>query len=128
MPMPALPTMSSAGILTEPKQIASYLFDCFLASENSQSTSYPIYSLPYLVETCTGRITALPNMVTSALQGLYGAFFESITSNVTLVDYIEEPEKVVLSIRMTMTSDGNHYDLARLVERIGENEFRQIVQ
>lgn len=123
MPIPPLPTLTSAGILTEPNQIADYLFKCFLATEQSQSTYFPVYSLPYLVEQTTGKINNLPDSAAEALRSLYGSYFESVSVNVYLKDMIEEPEKVALIIKMTLTIDGKIYDLSRLVEKTEDNLF-----
>lgn len=123
MPIPSLPTLSSSGILTEPNQVADYLFKCFLSSEASQSSYFNIFSLPYLVEQNTGRVNNLPDDVSEALKGLYGAYFESVSVNVQLKDLPEEPEKLALIIRMTLTIDGKIYDLSRLVEKTDNNLF-----
>lgn len=123
MPIPPVPTLTSAGILTEPNQIADYLFKCFLATEQSQSTYYAVYSLPYLVEQNTGKINNLPDDVANALKALYASYFESVTANVYLKDMVEQPEKVALIIKMTLTNDGKIYDLSRLVEKTEDNFY-----
>lgn len=123
MPIPTLPTMSSSGILTEPNQVADYLFKCFLSSEASQSSYFSVHSLPFLVEQNTGRINNLPDDVSGALKDLYGAYFESVSVSVHLKDIPEEPEKVALIVRMTLTIDGKMFDLSRLVEKTENNIF-----
>lgn len=125
MPIPALPTLSSSGILTEPKQVADYLFRSFMASENSQSSHYPIYSLPYLVEKSTGRVGNLPDEIAEALRSMYESYFESVTVDVRLEENLVSPELLALVIRMTLSIDGKMYDLARLVEKIADNVFTE---
>lgn len=123
MTMPALATMSSSGILTEPKQIAEYLFLCFKASEDSQSNLFPVQSLPAIIENCTGRINMIPDECNAALRSLYGAYFETVSSDVRLMEYVPEPEKMVLAIRMTLGVDGKTFDLSKLITKTEGNGF-----
>ena len=117
MSTPAVPTMSTAGYLTAIEPSMDFLFRCFLASEYSQSVNFDIISLPYLIQKHGGDNDAMLTAIQSALNDLYGQYFDSVICRVTGVPYSEDPSKIHMMVSVTVWRDSAAYELSRAVKR-----------
>ena len=81
----AVPTLSRAGYVTEGKILARKLFDYYMLSLYSQSTTYygNITSLAYSLYKGGDDVEAFSEYVKSSLSTYYGRYFERVIIEVT---------------------------------------------
>lgn len=115
MDTPAVPTLSTAGFLSAPETMMTYLFDCFLASEESQSNLFDIKSFTAVIAKYSGSPEEVTQQVQQALNELYTPYFERVSCVVNGEPWHEDPSKWFLRIRLTVFRDGISYDLQRAV-------------
>lgn len=111
---PSIPSLSVDGFITNKNAIMVKLFEYFLTSDYSQSTTFrgDIASLKYLIATYETNIE-LKNTIITTLTRLYGAYFKTPLIN---VDFIESEDTSIIKyvIDIKCWDDGSvEYSLSK---------------
>lgn len=119
MSIPAIPTLSEDGWVTNPIKIADYLFSYFFTSEYSQTYLFnnKIASLPYIIQDTQGDLNRLSGDVTNWLKLLFSNYFVNINIEANTTQDPKNPNNYQLTILVEFTdADGKSYSLGRLLE------------
>lgn len=118
----AIPTLSKAGIITDPKQGMLYLFKSFLTIDKSVSNHHRsrVHSLVYLIKQLAKSPEELRTAVEDSLTEMYTVHFDKVQVQVELatatdLDLSETPA-VTLSMALLVEDEGVSYQLSAVLE------------
>lgn len=111
-----LPTLTIDGYVTNKNIMMRKLWGYFLTSEYSQSNTFysRICSFKWLLATKDVE-TDLAKAIEDNLNYLYGKYFDSVVTQVTILD-ISNTGMCKLKIQLKATDDGKQYDLSQELE------------
>lgn len=114
----SVPTLSASGWERGIKEKSDRLMSYFLVSQYSQSQiNYgTVGSLPYLIKTYAETPDRLSTAIQDALTTIYGAYFDTVTVIVNVVDEVEGGAKQRIEMDVTVTENGLRYTVGRLLE------------
>lgn len=112
----SLPTLSSAGYVQDPAQILDTLLSYFFVADYSQSNAHygEVASLPYIIKVNSNNRGGLTRDVESTLVRMLGAYYDSVSINVTVEENNGSPESYDIRVTGSVTSKGRQYSLAKL--------------
>lgn len=114
-----VPTLSSAGFVSDPARKLDHLMSYFFIAEYSQSTVHAGYvtSLPYLIKNHAHDPAVLVDRIETSLKRMLDGYFEDVTINVTLDPVKEENQdpKIDIQVEGIVVDEGKSYPLAKLL-------------
>lgn len=119
MAVPALPSLSEHGWITNPVETADMLISHFFISENSQTYLFKdkIASLPYILQQNQDDTQKLAADVNFWLNTLFSNYFKNIDITVNVNETDNNPNMFQLTIYVNFTDNtGKTYSLGRLIE------------
>lgn len=114
-----VPSLSSAGWLTNLNEKADALMSYYIGSEHSQTHLYrdKVTSLPYHIQQYGNSPLKLKDAVERDLSDYFQRYFESADVTVTVDEpNQDDPERINLQVKVTVTENGKRYSLGKLIE------------
>lgn len=125
MAQPVL-TLSTKGVLQDPKDKADRQMAYYLVSNHSQSNMLRdfVLSLPKRIQEFEGDVELLCAKIREDVQNLYRIIFDAIEVTVT-PSYPNEadPNEVNLTVQALVTEAGTTYSLGRIINVKGNRTF-----
>lgn len=125
--MVKVPTLTSAGWVSDIVTKATSLMDYFLTSEESQSQLFRgnISSLPYLVQQHGNEPYRLEERTQSTLTRYLSKYFEEAQVRVSADNLESEDGRYNLTIDITLTDAGRQHSFGSLIE-VGESRILNV--
>lgn len=132
----SIPTLSAAGIITDPKQGILYLFKSFLTIDKSVSNHHreSVHSLMYLVKKYAKSPEELRDAVEESLIQMYNVFFTEVKVQVELESAtqlgIYDTPAVNLKMALLIEDEGKSHQLAAVLEdafKEGDRMYKRVV-
>lgn len=114
-----VPSLSAKGWLADPKAKADRLMAYYMTSNYSQTNLFrgEIVSLPKQIQQYGKSATDLRDYIQSDVERLFGAYFDSVSCEVTTDRPDPEDEgRLNITVSAFLTQDGQTYSLGRLIE------------
>ena len=131
-----IPTLSKAGIITDPKQGMLYLFKSFLTIDKSVSNFWRngVHSLMFLIKKHGKSPEELRDAVEDSLTRLFNVFFNDVRVLVELESATDLPlsQTPAVNLKMSILVDenGRPYQLAAVLEdafKEGDRAYGRVV-
>lgn len=117
-----IPTLSTVGIIKDPKQAILYLFKSFLTIDKSVSNHWrsQIHSLMYLVKKHAKSPEELRDAVDDALVEMYNVFFNDVKVQVEIESatalVLSDSPAINLKMAIMVEDGGKNYQLSAILE------------
>lgn len=125
----AVPTLSTEGWVKDVTGMADRLMSYFLVSDYSQTAFYPgqVSSLPYLIQQHGSDAFSLKQRTRDTLHEFLRRYFDNVDLEVvTDIPAPDDPNRINLTIRATVTLDSKSYSLGRLIN-VNNNLIQRII-
>lgn len=115
--MAKLPTLTTAGWVSDVVIMSTTLMDYFLMSDHSQTQFYPgeVSSMPYLVQQVGSEPRELERRAKVALEKLYGRYFDRVAVEVTSDNLNDRSGRYNLTLDVAVVIDGEQHRLGRML-------------
>lgn len=112
----AVPNLSEAGWITNPKEKADIMFAHFFLAEFSQTQFYPgrISSFPYIVQTSIGDVDRFVEITRETLKNYFRPLYSKVSVEMTFKESTSKPGTYVFDISVILTDEtGTEYSVAK---------------
>lgn len=122
--MPKLPTLTTAGWVSDVITQSTSLIDYFLMSDHSQTQFYPneVSSMPYLIQQVGSDPSQLARRTETALERLYGRYFDRVAVEVKADKLNSQDGRYNLTIDLAVNQSGKQHRLGRML-LIGDSKI-----
>ena len=117
--MQVIPTLSSAGFVSDVPTMIDRMLAYYLTSDYSQSNLFhgQILSLQKQMQAYQHNDIELITNVREQLEGYFGGIADAVTVTVsTARPNPEDPARINVSVSVSVIKGGKQYDIARLIE------------
>jgi len=117
----ALPSLDTAGWVTDVGEKAERLLAYFLTSDHSQSNAFVglVQSLPYIIQSYIGNFLFLRGEIERSLNALYRDYFDGCSITVTIEPIVqngvESESEYSITLAVTVTEAGRNHSLGRIL-------------
>jgi len=117
----ALPTLDTAGWVTDVAEKAERLLGYFITSEASQSNIFlcNIQSLPAVIQSTGSDFIILRRTVEDQINALFRPYFQGVTTNVTIepitINGIASDAQFTIRLELKVSEGGVNHSLGRLL-------------
>lgn len=112
----AIPQLSEAGWVTNPKEKADLMFAHFFLSEFSQTQFYPgrISSFPYIVQSTLNDVDKLIETTKETLRNYFRPFYSKVSVEMIFNEDKTKPATYIFDISIVLTDQtGKEYSVAK---------------
>lgn len=122
--MPKVPTLTTAGWVSDVIIQSTTLMDYFLMSDYSQTQFYPgeVSSMPHLIQEVGSEPNQLERRTQSALERLYGRYFDRVAVDVKADKFDAQDGRYNLTIDLAVVQAGKQHRLGRML-LIGDSKI-----
>ena len=116
-----LPTLDTAGWVTDVAEKAERLLGYFITSDFSQSNIFlgNIQSLPSVIQASASDFSVLRRVVEDQINSLFRPYFQGVSTNVTIepnvINGIESDAQYTIRLELKVTESGITHSLGRLL-------------
>lgn len=116
-----LPTLDTAGWVTDVAEKAERLLGYFITSDFSQSNIFlgSIQSLPSVIQASASDFLVLRRVVEDQINSLFRPYFQGVSTNVTIepnvINGIESDAQYTIRLELKVTESGITHSLGRLL-------------
>lgn len=115
----AVPTLSTAGFVTDMPTMIDRMFSYYLTSDYSQSNLFQgkILSLQKQVQAYQHDRTMLVNNIREELEGYFNSVADSTTVRVSIDDpNPDDPNRINITLEAMVVKGGKAYSVGKLIE------------
>lgn len=126
----AIPTLSTAGFVTDIPSMIDRMFSYYLTSDYSQSNLFQgrVLSLQKQIQAYQHDDIALTNKVREELEGYFGSVADAVTVRVsTDQPNPDDPSRINITLSAMIVKEGKSYSLGRLIET-QDSKILKIIQ
>lgn len=122
-----LPTLSSAGFVSDPAVKLERLVSYFFITDYSQSNQHHgrVASLPYLIKAHGTNPDILVDRIQVALENMLSSYFDAVNVEVREEDPLLSNPVYNIVLEGTVTQDGKRYDISKLLN-ISHNTLNKV--